>query len=189
MLRQLRRWSLAESDQGPVYLGYRLGHVRDNARVFRALVYNKGAAVLHMLRRLIGDEAFFSGLRQYYLASCFSKASTEDLRLMMEAAAGRSLQRFFERWIYGATLPQISFSYRIEPGAGGQAALLRFEQTGDVFDVPVTAMLHYANGRSVDVPVALDDRTVEVRVPLTGPLRSIDISKDDGTVAEVALQK
>jgi hypothetical protein len=47
MLRQFRRWSLADSDQGPIYLGYRLGHIKTDLRVYRALVYNKGAAVLH----------------------------------------------------------------------------------------------------------------------------------------------
>jgi hypothetical protein len=62
MLRQFRRWSLSDSDQGPVHLGYRLGVVKGNVRVFRALVYNKGAAVLHMLRRLLGDDVFFTGL-------------------------------------------------------------------------------------------------------------------------------
>ena len=61
------------SDQGPVYLGYRLGHIRGESRVFRALVYNKSAAVLHMLRRLVGDEAFFRGLRRFYRESRFRK--------------------------------------------------------------------------------------------------------------------
>ena len=42
--------------------GYRLGHVRNESRVFRALIYNKGAAVLHMLRGLVGDDAFFRGI-------------------------------------------------------------------------------------------------------------------------------
>src|SRR2546429_2738237 len=41
VLRQMRKWSLDESDQGPIYLGYRLGHVRNEPRVFRALVYDK----------------------------------------------------------------------------------------------------------------------------------------------------
>src|SRR6185312_5410791 len=110
--RQFRRWSLSDSDQGPVHLGYRLGVVKGNVRVFRALVYNKGAAVLHMLRRLLGDDAFFAGLRQFYMSSRFNKAGTEDLRKAMEEASGRSLERFFERWIYNATLPHITFSYR-----------------------------------------------------------------------------
>ena len=50
VLTQMRRWSLRHSDQGPVYLGNRLGRIEDEPRVFRALVYNKGAMVLHMLR-------------------------------------------------------------------------------------------------------------------------------------------
>ena len=54
-------------------LGYRLGHIKDEPRVFRALVYNKGAAVLHMLRRLVGDEAFFSGLRRFYAEHRFTQ--------------------------------------------------------------------------------------------------------------------
>ena len=62
----VRRWAMDQSDQGAVYLGYRLGHIKGDSRVFRAMVYNKGAAVLHMLRRLVGDDAFFRGLRRYY---------------------------------------------------------------------------------------------------------------------------
>ena len=55
----MRRWAIDQSDQGPVYLGYRLGHIRNDGRIFRALVYNKGALTLHMLRKLIGDDVFF----------------------------------------------------------------------------------------------------------------------------------
>jgi len=181
MLRQWRKWSLEKSDQGPVYLGYRLGHIRNDGRVFRALVYNKGAAVLQMLRRLLGDEAFFRGIRRFYVESRYQKSGTEDLRHAMEAESNRSLERFFERWIYGATLPKITFTYRVE----GQEAVLRFEQVGDVFDIPVTVTLQYADRRSSDVPVAITDRLVEKRVPLEGTLRSAEVSKDDGAVLEI----
>jgi predicted metalloprotease with PDZ domain len=99
MLRQFRRWSLSESDQGPVHLGSRLGLVKRDPRVFRALVYNKGAAVLHMLRRLLGDEVFFRGLRRFYMDRRYQKAGTEDFERAMEAESGRVLDRFFERWI------------------------------------------------------------------------------------------
>jgi len=47
---------------------------------FRALVYNKGAGVLHMLRRMMGDEAFFNGLRHFYAEQKFQKAGSDDLR-------------------------------------------------------------------------------------------------------------
>ena len=56
IMRQMRDWAMQQSDQGPVYLGYRLGHIQGDRRIFRALVYNKGAMVLHMLHRLLGEQ-------------------------------------------------------------------------------------------------------------------------------------
>ena len=113
----MRRWAIEESRAGPVYLGYRVGHIRSDGRAFRAFVYNKGAAVLHMLRRLVGDDAFFRGLRRFYRESRFRKVGTDDLRQAMETESGRPLERFFERWVYNAALPKITFSYRIEADA------------------------------------------------------------------------
>lgn len=186
VLRQMRKWAIEESPEGPVYLGYRVGHIRNDGRAFRAVVYNKGAAVLHMLRRLIGDEPFFRGVRRFYSESRFRKVGTDDLRQAMEAESGRQLERFFERWVYNAALPKITFSYRVESGSHGNAAVLHFEQSGDVFDLPITVTLQYADRRATDVVVPVTDRVVDFRVPLAGPLRTIDVSKEDGTVAEIA---
>src|SRR3954470_2708598 len=66
ILRQMRRTAIDDSPDGPIYLGYRLGHIQGDDRIFRAVVYNKGAMALHMLRRLIGDDAFFGGVRAFY---------------------------------------------------------------------------------------------------------------------------
>ena len=188
IMRQMRRWALEASDQGPLSLGYRLGHIRDDGRVFRALVYDKGAAVLHMLRRLIGDDAFFLGVRRFYANWRYQKASTDDLRLAMEAESGRSLERFFERWIYGSTLPQLKFSYRVENAAAGNGreVVLNVEQVGELFDVPLTAVLQYADRANAEVTIPVSERSTELRVPLAGTLRRVEISKDDGTLAEVA---
>jgi hypothetical protein len=181
VMRQLRKWGMDHSDQGPVYLGYRLGHVRDQSRIFRALVYNKGAAVLHMLRRLVGDEPFFRGLRRFYATSRFHKAGTAELRAAMELETGRPLERFFERWIYGSTLPKLKVGYRVD----GTDVILQVEQLGELFDVPLTILLQYADRKPVEVLVAATDRVVEKRVPLAGALRGIEVSKDDGTMAEI----
>ncbi|HEV8211486.1 MAG TPA: M1 family aminopeptidase, partial [Vicinamibacterales bacterium] len=147
MLRQLRKWGIDASDQGPISLGYRLGHIRGESRIFRALVYNKGAAVLHMLRRLVGDDRFFSGIRRFYRDSRFHKVGTEDLRIAMEAETGMTLDRFFQRWIYGSTIPRVKLAYRIE----GTDVVLRIEQIGEVFDLPVTVTVQYSDRKSVDV--------------------------------------
>lgn len=173
VIRQFRRWAMDQSDQGAVYLGYRLGHIKNDSRVFRALVYNKGAAVLHMLRRFVGDDVFFRGLRHYYAENRFTKAGTEDLQRAMEAEAGRSLERFFERWIYESGLPRVRYSTAIE----GQELVVRFEQSDPIYDLPVTVTVNYGD-TSVDAVVTLSDATTEKRLPLTGPLRGLEVNAD-----------
>ena len=181
VLRRLRRWGMDESAQGPVYLGYRLGHIRSEPRVFSALVYNKSAAVLHMLRRLVGDDAFFRGLRRFYRVSRFRKVGTEDFRAAMEAETTLALDRFFERWIYGSTLPTLRLSYRVE----GSEVVLHVEQLGELFDVPVSVTLQYADRRPENVVVRVMERAVDMRVPLAGVLRGVEFDKNDGTLADV----
>ena len=186
VLRTMRQWSIERSAAGPVYLGYRVGHVRSDSRSFRAIVYDKGAIALHMLRQLLGDDVFFSGLRQYYATWRFRKAGTEDFRKVMEEASGQKLDRFFERWIYGSSLPRLTFSYRVEPTAAGQELVLHFDQVGELFDVPVGITVQYANRTSADVVVPVTERSVEKRVPLNSALRSVDISKNDISLAVIS---
>ena len=181
MLRQFRRWSLSDSDQGPVHLGYRLGLVKGNVRVFRALVYNKGAAVLHMLRRLLGDDVFFSGLRRFYADRRYQKAGTEDLERALEAESGRVLDRFFERWIYGTDIPRVRYSTSL----GNGTVNVRFEQAADlVFDLPVTVTFTYANGRTTDVVVPLTEAVVERSIPTTDLVRQVQVNRDSAALAE-----
>jgi aminopeptidase N len=177
VLRHLRRWAMDQADQGSIYLGYRLGHIKGDSRVFRAIVYNKGAAVLHMLRRLVGDDAFFRGLRRYYAENTFKKAGTEDLQRAMEAESGRSLERFFERWVYASGLPRVRYSIT----STGEVATVRFEQIGDVYDVPVTVSFTYAD-KTVEEVVSLSEAVVEKRFPLAGNLRNTEVNADAGAL-------
>ena len=181
VLRQFRRWAIEDSDQGPVYLGYRLGHIKGESRVFRALVYNKGAAVLHMLRRLIGDEAFFSGIKRFYAENRFRKAGTDDLRKAMETASGRDLSRFFERWIYDNGIPRLRYSTAVE----GQELIVRFEQTGDIYDVPVTVAVTYSDGKVAEFIVPVTGAISVGQLALTGAVRSIDVNPDGAAVAVI----
>ena len=178
VLRQFRRWAMDQSDQGAVYLGYRLGHIKGDSRVFRALVYNKGAAVLHMLRRMLGDEVFFKGIRRYYAENRYKKAGTEDLQRAMEAESrrdARSLLRALDlriRPCRGSATPR-----RLE----GQELVVRFEQVGAIYDVPVTVSVQYAD-KTVDEVVVISDTFVEKRLPLTGTLRSVSVNDDHGAL-------
>jgi hypothetical protein len=182
VLRQMRRTAIAAAADGPIYLGYRLGHIQGDDRVFRAVVYNKSAMVLHMLRRLVGDEAFFSGVRNFYREWKFRKAGTDDFRRAMETASGRDLNRFFEAWVYGTAIPRVKFSYHLD----GPVALIRFEHEGPAVEVPITVTVTYTSGATQSTVMLLSDQVTERTVPLTGPVRSVTANDDNAALVVLA---
>ena len=103
----------------------------------------------------------------------------------MEVESGRSLERFFERWIYASTLPKVKFSYRTETGTTGASLLLHVEQEGELFDLPITFTIEYGDRPSADVVMPVSERITDLRVPLEGTLRGVEVSKNDGTLAEI----
>jgi len=65
----------------------------------RAVVYQKGAYVLHLLREELGDEAFWRGLRTYTRDYEGHFVTTADFRRAMERGSGKDLSAFFARWV------------------------------------------------------------------------------------------
>jgi aminopeptidase N len=72
---------------------------REYESLLTANNYDKGAWVLHMLRREVGDAAFFAGIRQYYAALRDGNAWTADLERILEEASSRDLGWFFAQWL------------------------------------------------------------------------------------------
>jgi aminopeptidase N len=66
--------------------------------LFEFNVYQKGALAAHALRQEMGDEAFFSGLQLYFIRFGGGTASDDQFQAVMEEAAGRSLESFFNQW-------------------------------------------------------------------------------------------
>jgi hypothetical protein len=185
VLRQMRRSGIEMSGQGPIYLGYRLGHIRGERAVFRSLVYNKSAIVLHMLRRLVGDDPFFFGVRRFYSEWRFKKAGTDDFRQAMEAATGRDLTAFFEAFVFGVAIPRVSFSYRA-PDAN--AIVVKFEHRGDVAPVPITVAVTYVSGEVDTIVVPVTERVTERKIPVKGAVRRVDVNEDNAALVEIERQ-
>jgi aminopeptidase N len=61
--------------------------------------YEKGALVLHMLRGIVGERAFFPAIRQFYSEHAGGHAETADLQRVMEEVSGQSLGWFFDQWL------------------------------------------------------------------------------------------
>jgi len=169
ILERMRDSVRRYSDSGPISIGYRLGHAVGDGSNFRAIVYNKSVVVLDMLRGLIGDEAFTAGLRRFYQERKYQKAGTDDLRQAFEAEAHQPLTRFFDRWVMNAGLPTLKLTSVVE--TSGDAALLRIDQTGDIYDLPVTISIAYQDRPTEFLTLRVRSAQTEERVPLKGKVR------------------
>jgi aminopeptidase N len=75
--------------------------------LFDRHLYEKGGLVLHMLRRELGDVAFWAGVREYLQAHAYGLVETNDLQRALESVSGRSLERFFDSWVYRPGHPDL----------------------------------------------------------------------------------
>ena len=76
--------------------------------------YQKGAWVLHMLRRKLGDEAYWKGIRAYYAKYNGSNANTYNLRTELEKASGQNLESFFSAWLYTGVNPHLAVNWHYD---------------------------------------------------------------------------
>ena len=79
--------------------------------MFDLVSYNKGGAILHMLRKYVGDDAFFTSLNTYLNRYQFKAAEAHQLRLVFEEVTGKDLNWFFNQWYFGANHPKLAISY------------------------------------------------------------------------------
>lgn len=90
-----------------------------------ALLYQKGAAVLGMLRYFIGDEKFFIAVKRYGQAHAYANATSFDLQREFAIIAWDSLDWFFKKWVFGIGYPTIKANW----SRNGGNVTMYFEQT------------------------------------------------------------
>jgi len=111
--------------------------VHDNYMVLlNANSYQKGGWVLHMLRRKLGDDAYWKGIRAYYKKYDGKNANTENLRAELEAASGQNLQQFFRQWIYTAGAPHLNITWHYN-AAKKSIDLTVTQKQANPFDFPL----------------------------------------------------
>ena len=123
----------------------------DKEDMFDAHSYNKGGAILHMLRAYLGDEAFFAGLKKFLIDNSYSSVEAHNLRLAFEAVSGEDLNWFFNQWFFTKGHPdlEISKSYDKET----EKLTIKLKQTQDasestVFILPIDIEI-FSEGSSI----------------------------------------
>lgn len=84
---------------------------RDKEEMFDGHSYQKGGRVLHMLRKYLGDDAFFTGLQKYLTDNRYSDVEMHELRLAMEEVSGEDLNWFFNQWFFASGHPKLTIKY------------------------------------------------------------------------------
>ena len=149
--------------------------------------YEKGAWVLHMLRKRLGDDAFFKGLREYYRAHHEANATTEDLRAALEKASRQNLREFFARWVYASGHPkyEFSWSWKNEPEKGGALTIsLQQTQPGDVFLDPVPVVIDLNGGARHEL-IKPTGKSTSQQFSLVSRPQSVQIDPDETILKEV----
>lgn len=90
-------------------------HYELEGSMFDAHSYNKGGLVLHMLRDLVGDPAFFTSLRYYLQQHAFRATEVDDLRQAFEEVTGLDLNWFFDQWYFGKGHPVLDVQDSFDP--------------------------------------------------------------------------
>ncbi len=120
--------------------------------------YPKGAWVLHMLRKELGDEMFFSALAGYYRANVGHAVSTEALRAAVERAAGRELGWFFAQWLDRPGCPELRFEWK-ESGVTARQV-----QSGAPFEFLLPLRWTGADGQVRERDVHVRERETEIEL-------------------------
>jgi aminopeptidase N len=148
--------------------------------------YEKGAWVLHMLRKRVGDEAFFKGLRDYYNSHREANATTEDLRAALEKSSGNNLKEFFARWVYGSGHPQYQVRWGLGESRGGASLKVTVNQLqrGAAFLDPLPIEVT-VNGQQIKRTIYPKAKLATLTISLSGKPTSTRFDPDETLLKEV----
>lgn len=144
--------------------------------------YEKGAWVLHMLRGIMGDAAFFAGIRDYYDGHRDANASTGELRVIMERHAHQPLDWFFRQWIFEPGHPVLATKWTWNDGK--VVVEVEQKQTGAVFRVPMTIAIGETRER-----VVIDERLERFEFAAPTSPGSVVLDPDEWVLKELVPTK
>lgn len=159
--------SEAESKQEPL-VRYRYA---DREDMFDSHSYQKGGLVLHLLRRVVGDEAFFASLKRYLTRNAYGTAELANLREAFEAVTGRDLNWFFDQWFLSPGHAVINVQQQYMPGQLKLTVVQLQDSTGvgpgfvPAYRVPVLVDV-WTKGKKTRYEVQLSAPIQEINFPV-----------------------
>jgi hypothetical protein len=176
ILEKFSKWTEKKSKWGPITMGSRLSFTDFEA--YQAVIYDKTALVLNMLHDLLGDDIFFSGLKEFFAAHKYSAASTGQFRRMMETVSGRDLDDFFRLWFDSHVLPETRVVTSVVKRETGSFLKVSVSQLLDAFVFPLWIAWEDEGGVLHREKLVVDKKSQEFELPLSGSARKIEVNPD-----------
>jgi aminopeptidase N len=149
------------------------------SRIFSSrLSYDKGAAILHMLRHTVNnDSLFFQILKQFLSQYQFDVATGDDFRMVAEAMTGISLQQFFAQWYYGEGFPSFDVHWAQLDPATLRVITLQSTSTSvtPVYHMPLELRLSLNGGADTTVRVMVKQLSDTFYIPVTGAVTGLEM--------------
>ena len=141
-------------------------------------IYPRGALILEMLKKYLGEKPFWAGINRYLTDHAYDGATTDDLRQAMLDATGRNLDWFWDQWIYQAGYPEFTVTQTWDEGAHQLTLAVRQTQTdtasADSTGLRFTTPAVFRMPVTVKVGTAAGD--VSARAELTGREQTIVVN-------------
>lgn len=158
----------------------------DPNRIFSSTYsYAKGAWILHMLRHIMGDTAFFAGMQNYRNKYAYSTATTDNFAQVMEDTCGIDLTPFFTAWVYGIGAPAYQWGWSSTTVNGKNYLLVRINQNQvasyPIFPIPIDIRATIS-GSPVTFSVNDTAKTQYFVVPISAPATACSFDPDVWTL-------
>ncbi len=151
--------------------------------LLNANAYQKGGWVLHMLRRKLGDEVFFRGIKHYYARNEISIASSSDFQKAMEEVSGQNLTAFFTQWANTAGHPILEV--KGTPSGNAYTLLIRQIQPEAPFHFPLTVKFVLNNGETLVKTMELTEKSTQLKFDTVIPVVSVILDPNVDLLFEV----
>lgn len=152
----------------------------DVLTIFDGISYQKGALVLRMLERIVGEPELTAFLKRWFDRHAFQAVSTDDLERELSEAAGRDLSGFFASFVYAGSHPELRVGFA--PSSGGETEVkveqLQAGGPDQGFQFPLDLDFVDAAGATERVTVDLTGKTTTKRVRLTRAPMSVVVDPD-----------
>jgi aminopeptidase N len=139
----------------------------------QAIGYGKMLMLAHMLRVMLGDDAFRRGLQRFYADNRFRSADFDDLRIAFEQASNQDLQAFFDAWTERTGAPELklgSIDLEQSPGGGYRVSGSLYQtQVDPAFPLVVPIVIHAERGQPGRILAEFDERHARFDTVVAGP--------------------